>query len=158
MKHLFIFFVSVLLLSCAGSDHPGSSLTGDHSGSTKGIDDSVTTKAMQDTSSYTSIQWLDSTSQDLGKISKGGVVEVSWRFRNTGNKPLIVASVRPGCGCTVADRPDAPVAPGKEGVIRAKYDTKEQHTGENQKNVTVVANTLGNSSHLLTFRIELTDK
>lgn len=151
MKYLFFFLLGGVLLSCANGGNEAQA-------GPKGVSDSVSTHAMADTSNYTSIQWIDSAYQDLGKIAKGGVVEVSWRFRNTGTKPLVIADVRPGCGCTLADRPDQPVAPGKDGVIKARYDTKEQYPGENRKNVTVKANTTGTSTHLLTFRVELTDK
>lgn len=152
MKQLFFFAFCAALYSCSGgpSTEPQASLP-------KGMDDSITHKAMQDTSGYTSIQWIDSVNQDLGKVAKGAALEISWRFKNTGSKPLVIADVRPGCGCTLADRPEAPVAPGKEGIIRAKYDTKSQHTGVNEKNVTVTANTTGSASHLLTFKVDLTE-
>ena len=151
MKHVFFFLLSAALISCAGSS------TEPKVDASKGMPDSMMQNAMKDTSDYTSLQWIDSTSQNLGKIAKGGVVEVSWRFKNTGSKPLVIAEARASCGCTVADRPEAPIAPGKEGVIKAKYDTKGQHVGENQKTVTVVANTTGSTTNLLEFRVVLTE-
>lgn len=113
--------------------------------------------ALADTANYTAIQWLDSTYRDLGKVKKGQVVEIAWRFKNTGNKPLIIQSVRPGCGCTVADKPEAPLAPGEEGTIKGKFDSNNQSAGEHRKAISVDANTLGSAYHQLNFRVEVTE-
>lgn len=149
MKYILSLALAGLLLSCAGSDRQADAK--------KALTDSISDAVMKDQSSYTRMQWLDSTYQDLGNIPKGGVVEVSWRFRNTGDHPLVIASVQPGCGCTVAEKPEQPVAPGKEGVIRAKYDTKSQSTGINRKYISVRANTRDTQDYSLTFQLNLTD-
>jgi hypothetical protein len=114
--------------------------------------------AMADSTRYTTIEWLDPVYKDLGKVPTGQNPEISWRFKNTGNKPLIIAEVRPGCGCTVADKPEAPIAPGKEGVIKATFNTKGQTVGTHDKSVTVLANTLGGVSHSLMFHVDITEK
>ncbi len=87
----------------------------------------------------TTIQWLDST-KNLGKISEGEKVEVAYRFVNTGNEPLVIENVVPTCGCTVAEKPEAPVAPGKEGVVKAVFDSHGR-AGTQHKSITVYANT-----------------
>jgi len=110
---------------------------------------------MADSANYTSIQWIDSTNQQLSKVTEGQVVDISWRFKNTGDKPLIISSVSAGCGCTASDPPKEPVAPGEEGVIRAKFDSKNQ-VGHPTKSVTVQANTKESGVHNLTFSIEVT--
>ena len=107
-------------------------------------------EAVKDSNSFTSIQWLDSVNTELGKITEGQVIEVSWRFKNTGDKPLVVENVQAGCGCTVAERPTEPVAPGAEGMIKAKFDSKNQGPRFN-KTVTVTANTKDKQAHYLTF-------
>ena len=38
-------------------------------------------EAVKDSNSFTSIQWLDSVNTELGKITEGQVIEVSWRFK-----------------------------------------------------------------------------
>lgn len=111
--------------------------------------------AVAEPGSFTSIQWIDSTFQDLGKVKKGQVVEISWRFKNVGDKPLVIQSVRPGCGCTVADKPEAPLAPGEEGVIKGKFDSNNQAEGEHRKMISVDANTEGMPFHQLNFRVEV---
>ena len=70
-----------------------------------------------DSSKFTTIEWIDST-RDYGKINEGQKLDVSFRFKNTGDKPLIIRSVRPGCGCTAAEPPKEPIAPGAAGGVR----------------------------------------
>ena len=67
----------------------------------------------KDTASFTTMQWIDSV-KDYGKITEGQKLEVLFRFKNTGNKPLVIESVHPSCGCTVADPPKEPIARGWE--------------------------------------------
>jgi hypothetical protein len=145
MKNIFLPVVLFLFAACGQSDK------GNTSRNSEG-----TTSALADTANYTSIQWIDSSFQDLGKVAKGQVVEISWRFKNSGTKPLIIQSVRPGCGCTVADKPEAPLAPGEEGIIKGKFDSNNQSSGEHRKFISVDANTTGTPYHQLTFRVEVT--
>jgi hypothetical protein len=114
-------------------------------------------KAARDTANFTTIEWLDSTVKDLGKIKEGQVVEVSYRFKNTGDKPLIVAGVSASCGCTVPEKPGKPIAPGQEDVIKAKFDSKGRPKGEARKEVFVTANTKPQSSMQLSFKVEITE-
>lgn len=106
----------------------------------------------QDSSNYTSIQWIDSTFQDLGTVKEGPEVEVTYKFRNVGDAPLIIGSVTASCGCTIPETPKEPFGPGQEGVIRAKFTTIG-HLNLQQKTITVRANTKGIQDHVLTFKI-----
>lgn len=112
--------------------------------------------AVKDAANFTTIQWIDSTFQDLGKVKEGQVVEVSYRFKNAGDKNLVIADVRASCGCTVPEKPEKPIAPGEEGVIKAKFDSKGRPKGENRKDVFVTANTPENSTQL-SFKVEITE-
>jgi hypothetical protein len=90
------------------------------------------------TTDSTTIQWLDS-SRDFGKIEEGQKLEVSFRFKNTGDKPLVINRVQPSCGCTVADQSNEPVAPGAAGVVKAVFNS-DGHEGINHKNLYVYSN------------------
>ena len=105
----------------------------------------------------TTIEWPDSTFRDFGKVKEGEMLEVSFRFINTGDKNLIISAVHPGCGCTDPQKPDEPIAPGKEGVIKAKFNSKGQHIGETRKNITVTANTKPSPVTELSFKAEVTN-
>lgn len=111
--------------------------------------------AIDDSSNFTSIEWLDPTQQNMGKIKEGQVMEVTWRFKNTGQKPLVIVNASASCGCTVAEKPEQPIAPGEEGLIKAKFDSHDR-SGEQNKQVYVQANTTGNTTHELSFRTEVT--
>lgn len=104
----------------------------------------------------TTIQWLDSTFIDLGKKPEGKEMMISFRFKNTGDKPLVIKDVTASCGCTVPEKPEKPFAPGEEGVIKAKFNGIG--SGEVRKDVHVTANTNPSSAHTLTFRTELVKK
>jgi hypothetical protein len=113
--------------------------------------------AMADTARYTNIQWLDSASRDYGKIPEGQKLDVSYRFRNTGSTPLVIGQIRPSCGCTIAEQPKAPIAPGAEGQIRATFNS-QGHSGVNHKTLFVTANTKGTQNYSLQFVVQVEKK
>jgi hypothetical protein len=148
MKKLFIMLVAVAGLAACQ--------TADKKATERPLSEEEKQNALKDSSNYTTIQWLDSTFKDLGKVKKGSVKEVIYHFKNTGNKNLIISDVKAACGCTVPETPEKPFAPGEEGVIKAKFDTKSQPAGEHGKYVNVTANSIPSLSEL-TFRVEITE-
>ena len=112
---------------------------------------------LKDSANYTTIGWLDSTFRDFGRISEGQKLEVSFRFKNTGTKPLVITRVQPSCGCTVAEQPNAPVLPGGEGQIKASFNS-EGRTGPNHKTLFVYANTRGTTNNELQFTVTVDKK
>ena len=113
-------------------------------------------KAKTDTANFTTIEWLDSMYKDLGNIKKDQTVEITYRFKNTGDKNLIFDNVSAQCGCTIPERPERAYAPGEEGEIKAKYNGSGQ--GHVRKEVYVTANTRPSNSHTLSFGGEIIDK
>jgi len=73
-----------------------------------------------------------------GQIAKGSDGTRQFEFTNTGDAPLIIASVYSSCGCTIPKKPEAPIAPGDAGVIEVKYDTKR--VGPIRKTISVYTN------------------
>jgi len=132
-----------LLLSCSAGDRKNGA--------------AVSMQLPKDSSQFTSISWLDSTTRDFGTISEGQKLVVEYRFKNTGEKPLIIARVQPSCGCTVAEQPEKPVLPGLEGVIKASFNS-EGRIGINHKKIYVTANTLGNQVNDLNFSVTVQKK
>jgi hypothetical protein len=59
---------------------------------------------------------------DFGKIPQGTPVTTIFEFTNIGQSPLILADVRPTCGCTIADYTKTPVKPGDKGLIKITYN------------------------------------
>lgn len=79
------------------------------------------------------------TNFDFGTIQEGEVVTHSFKFRNTGASPLLIANTIASCGCTTPSFSKDPVLPGGEGEITVRFDSKGRK-GMNRKNVIVVSN------------------
>lgn len=153
MKYFFLCLLgSSLLYACTSNDTKTAG--SEHSDS---VNHEAKKNAAYDSANYTSIQWLDSVHQDLGKVKEGSVLEISWRFKNTGTKPLIISNASASCGCTVAEKPEEPIAPGAESIIKAKFDSKDR-VGMQNKEVYVLANTNGSNNHQLSFTVEVEKK
>src|SRR6476661_887348 len=100
-------------------------------------DSSVETDAAREAGArqLTTVQWIDSL-RDFGRIIEGQKLAISFRFKNTGDKPLVIESVQPACGCTVADYPKQPLKPGEEGEITGEFNS-EGREGQQHKEITV---------------------
>ena len=62
---------------------------------------------------------------DFGTIGENdGDVEHIFKFKNTGNAPLVVTNVQVTCGCTQPEWSKEPVLPGKEGFIIIRFVPK----------------------------------
>lgn len=105
--------------------------------------------ALEDTTKYTQIQWIDSIDRQLGQLKSGKEVQITWRFKNVGDRPLIIEGVSASCGCTVPEKPEKPLLPGEEGVIKATFNGSG--TGVIAKQVHVTANTNPTKNHTLSF-------
>ena len=89
-------------------------------------------------SDTTSVQIIDSV-YNFGKVTDGENVVFSFRFKNTGTKPLVIASAHASCGCTVPEKPEQPIKPGETGYLKVVFNSKGR-VGPVQKEVTVVSN------------------
>ena len=81
---------------------------------------------------------FETTVIDYGTIKKGADGIRVFKFKNTGNAPLVVSAVKSSCGCTVPKKPEAPILPGEDGEIQVKYDTKR--VNPIRKTITVTSN------------------
>jgi len=143
MRLLSIWFLLFIVLAACGSSDK------------KAASNANTT--LMDSTRYTTIQWLDSANKNFGKIAEGKKLDVAFRFKNTGDKPLIIQKVQPSCGCTVAEQPNEPVLPGNEGIIKASFNS-EGRVGINHKTLYVTANTKLKQTHELHFEVEVEKK
>ncbi len=144
MKKILVMAGVVFLIACNQNDAKAPvANTNDSTSSTAPITDST---------KFTNIQWLDSINQNLGAITEGQVAELTWKFKNTGNQPLVIENTSVSCGCTIAEKPEQPIMPGEQGLIKAKFNSSGK-AGPNNKQVTVMANTKGNRQHVLQFSV-----
>jgi hypothetical protein len=86
----------------------------------------------------TTVQMIDSV-YNFGTVTDGEKVEYSYRFTNTGKKPLIVSSAVASCGCTVPEKPEEPIKPGETGFLKVVFNSKGR-VGEVHKEITVTSN------------------
>lgn len=83
---------------------------------------------------------FDEPEFNFGVLKSGDKVKHLFKFKNTGDKPLVITNAQASCGCTVADWPHEPIAPGATGTIRTQFDSKDK-TGSITKSVTITSNT-----------------
>ena len=77
---------------------------------------------------------------DFGTVTEGEKVSHVYKFKNTGNEPLVISNAKGSCGCTVPQWPKTPIAPGESGDIMVEFNSKGK-PGKQTKRVTVTANT-----------------
>ncbi len=87
----------------------------------------------------TTIQY-DQEKFNFGVVDEGEIVKHIYKFKNTGNEPLIISNAKGSCGCTVPTWPKEPVPPGGSGEIAVEFNSKGK-PGQQMKKVTVTANT-----------------
>lgn len=135
-----IFSVAVIMVaSCGSSDAP----------------QDIEASRQEGLTNVTSIQWIDSL-RNFGNIIEGQKLALSFRFKNTGDKPLVIQSVQPACGCTVADYPKQPLKPGEEGEITGEFNS-DGRVGQQHKEITVTTNTHARTQNLI-FEVNVVAK
>ena len=140
LKAFFIPGALLLLMTACNVRNQDKLAAGTTSADTSKTANNATTAANtgQVEAAPTAVQIIDSV-YDFGKVLEGEVVEYSYRFKNVGTNPLIVSSASASCGCTVPEKPEAPIKPGEMGFIKVKFDTKAR-AGAAHKTVTILSN------------------
>lgn len=149
-KTLIVLAAAITIVSCSEADKTAEANSSSTAAATTEATSTETaattttnTAAQQNTvvpASLAKIEWLDGVDRDFGKMKEGDNLEVSFRFKNVGDKPLIISNVTAACGCTVPEVPKEPFAPGQTGVIKASFNSSGK-PGSQTKQVYVTANT-----------------
>ncbi|MBJ6368307.1 DUF1573 domain-containing protein [Snuella sedimenti] len=83
---------------------------------------------------------FDKTEHDFGEIEAKTSVETVFKYKNTGEAPLVITDIKSSCGCTVPkDWSREPLAPGASGQFSVKFNGSG--TNKVSKTITVTANT-----------------
>lgn len=133
MKKIFIIclaLVATTLTSCQDS-------------AAKKVTNSTTAAATSSAKPSTAgpVMTFDKTVHDFGTINEGDKVTTVFSFTNTGSEDLIIVDARGSCGCTVPQYPkNTAIAPGESGEITVSFDSNNK-PGNQQKSVTLSANT-----------------
>lgn len=83
---------------------------------------------------------FQSTTIDYGTIEHNADGYRVFKFKNTGDEPLVISHAQGSCGCTVPEYSTTPVLPGKTGEIKVRYAT--DRIGVFQKTVTLTTNSV----------------
>jgi beta-lactamase regulating signal transducer with metallopeptidase domain len=66
---------------------------------------------------------VDKSTHDFKTIKeKDGKVTAIFTFTNNTDKPVVITNVKPSCGCTTPEWTKEPIAPEKQGHVKATYD------------------------------------
>jgi hypothetical protein len=85
---------------------------------------------------------FEETAFDFGSVTDGELVNKTFKFKNSGDKDLVLIDVKGSCGCTVPNEwPKEPIAPGKSGEIKVTFNSANR-VGNVQKSVRIEANTV----------------
>lgn len=83
---------------------------------------------------------FEKTSHNFGKFKETQKVQYAFTFTNTGDQPLVIQQAFASCGCTVANPPKDPIAPGNKGQITVTFNGKGRFPGYFKKPITVRSN------------------
>lgn len=99
-----------------------------------------------DSTQLAQFEW-EMTEYDFGTVTDGELVDMSFKFTNVGEAPLVIEQAEGSCGCTVPERPKEPIAPGATGEIKVQFNSAGR-VGQAIKFVTLRANTLPRETKL----------
>jgi hypothetical protein len=83
---------------------------------------------------------FDKKEHDFGEIEAKKKVETTFKYKNTGEAPLVITDIKTSCGCTVPQNwSREPLLPGESGEFTVVFNG----SGANKitKTITVTANT-----------------
>jgi len=98
---------------------------------------------------------FEKQTHDFGNVPQGTPVTYEFKFKNTGNAPIVISNVQASCGCTTPAWTNTPVLPGKTGSIKAQYNAAAM--GAFNKSITVTSNA-SNSSEVVFIKGTVVDK
>ena len=79
------------------------------------------------------------TGFDFGKVIAGETVVHVFRYKNTGDSPLVIRKTETDCGCTTAGSSGEPIAPGQEGKLEVTFNSSGR-SGKQYKEIRIFAN------------------
>lgn len=130
MKRLLIAFLIFSLCSCTNKEQDGAIGT-----------DIVTNTASANGKTNSDLPEIKFEEEefDFGKITQGEIVSHAFKFKNNGNKNLIISGASGSCGCTVPHWPKEPIKANEENSINVVFSS-EGKSGIQEKTITIITN------------------
>jgi len=92
---------------------------------------------------------FDEVDFDFGNVFYPSENLHTFRFKNTGDEPIIIESAKASCGCTIPKKPEEPILPGEYGELDVIFRPKAGQAGTPvTKRITVIANTEPKETYL----------
>lgn len=82
---------------------------------------------------------FEKETHEFGAVAEGTPATYEFKFKNTGDQPVVIANVQPSCGCTTPEWTKEPILPGKSGRVKAIYNSAGR-PGTFHKAITVTSN------------------
>jgi hypothetical protein len=140
LKHLFYFLSIALLVQCGDAE--------DRSVGTEMIDIPTNEDGSVNEDELPVINFAEKTFQ-AGKITQGEIITHTFKFTNTGEAPLLIATVDGSCGCTIPrSYPTGKIMPGEGGEIEVEYNS-DGKSGIQDVSIIVSANTVPAATQLM---------
>ncbi len=157
-KGLVYLFSAALLMSCSGAEEEGSDIEVNTEGESSVVgtvnpeSGAVITNpnsSSEDVSGEeTTIEYFE-MKHDFGNVFYPSDNKYTFKFKNTGDKPLVIEKATASCGCTVPNKPEEPILPGEIGELDVIFRPKSGQVGQPvTKKITVVANTNPKETYL----------
>jgi archaellum component FlaG (FlaF/FlaG flagellin family) len=147
------FFISILLLASCGAENSTkkdgklvSTVVANDENEAElkkelsAVEKEEQERLVNEASALTTMEF-DKLEHDFGKVKEDSDNKTVFYVKNTGEKPLIIEGVSASCGCTTPSKPEQPIQPGKKDKIEVVFHPKIGQLKEQNKTVTVTANT-----------------
>lgn len=85
---------------------------------------------------------------NFGEVTPGDLVRHEFKFKNTGDEPLLIREAVGSCGCIVTDWPKDPILPHKTAAVVVTFNSTGK-AGMTEKSVSVYSNDLDNPQIVL---------
>ena len=150
-KGLLYIFTAAFLISCGGEETTADSSEtgGSIVANTNPTDDEASNAVNNTVQEVSKIEGMASTSieyfdlkHNFGNVFYPSDNKFTFKFKNTGDTPLVIDKATASCGCTIPNKPEKPIAPGEIGELDVIFRPKSGQVGQTvTKKITVVANT-----------------
>lgn len=125
---IILLVCAVGLIGCHGSAEGGSI-----------IEDNVDNAAGISESTSGADILFDTLVNDLGDVREGEQVLSYFRYKNIGGQPLVIHSIKAGCGCTAPQWSEKPLQAGERDAIKVLFNSSGKRGSQNIR-ITVTSN------------------
>ena len=145
-KLLFVAgFAALTLVACNKSENASALIKDGATTTTETTTAQTTVNGATETTTSTNTQTgfpkiaFNETTHDFGELKKGSKGEVEFEIKNEGTVDLVIIDAKASCGCTVPEKPQAPIKPGQSAKMKVVFSANT--AGLQSKDITLTTNT-----------------